>query len=293
MTGEQAGSIQSVMFADICNSTSLYEQLGNTEALSRVAARMESMVRVVQRNHGIVVKSLGDGILSVFGSADDALDAALTMHRLTDLLPIKVGVHTGEVLNDDTGDVFGDAVNVSARISDLAKPRETLISDEVRASLMRPAPTMHPLGTRRVKGRSLPVTLFSVTAETEFTVMQTMFELGQEETAQPILTLDYCGQVTLEIGAFNPQITIGRSETCDLVVDCRRTSREHATISWYDGIFRVQDMSRNGTFITQSGQELKLMRQSADLVGNGQLSFGAAVGEMPEAVVYFAIAKSF
>jgi len=94
---------------------------------------------------GEMVKSLGDGLLLVFEHAPSAAAAALEMHqRMAPFnaqrapeaqLLLRVGVHTGRVLQD-ANDIYGEAVNLAARLTALAAPGETVVSAEVRDALV-------------------------------------------------------------------------------------------------------------------------------------------------------------
>lgn len=117
-----------VLFADVSGSTRLYGKLGDAEALRAIGRCMERMELAVLANTGRVVKTIGDEIMAVFDTVDAGMLAAIAMQQGIDDLPpvaggkmaIRVGFHFGPAV-DDNKDIFGDTVNVAARLAGLAK----------------------------------------------------------------------------------------------------------------------------------------------------------------------------
>jgi class 3 adenylate cyclase len=124
-----------ILFADIADSTALTERLG--DAAFRAKARdLDAALRTVIREHSgtaIEGKLLGDGVLAVFGSARQAIEAALACGGAGSHagLPLHLGLHAGDVIREDNN-VYGGAVNIASRISGLSAPGEVLVSDIVR-----------------------------------------------------------------------------------------------------------------------------------------------------------------
>jgi class 3 adenylate cyclase len=157
----QAGVVGSsdtavILFADIADSTALTERLG--DAAFRAKARdLDAALRTVIREHSgtpIEGKLLGDGVLAVFTSARQAIEAALACARSGDDagLPLHLGLHAGDVIREENN-VYGGAVNIASRISGLSAPSEVLVSDTVR-SLARTSAGVRfeDRGRRRLKG---------------------------------------------------------------------------------------------------------------------------------------------
>jgi adenylate cyclase len=94
-------------------------------------------LRAVIREHSgtpIEGKLLGDGVLAVFTSARQAIEAALGCGAAGESagLPLHLGLHAGDVIREDDGNIYGGAVNIAARISGLSAPGEVLVSQTVR-----------------------------------------------------------------------------------------------------------------------------------------------------------------
>ena len=155
-----------ILFADIADSTVLTERLG--DATFRAKARdLDGALRAIIREHSgtaIEGKLLGDGVLAVFTSARQAIEAALACARAGGDagLPLHLGSHAGDVIREE-GNVYGGAVNITSRISGLAAPGEVLVSDTVR-SLARTSAgvTFEDQGDQRLKGISDAVRVWAV-----------------------------------------------------------------------------------------------------------------------------------
>lgn len=129
--------LASIMFTDICGSSALTEVIGDRHWAELARAHLATIRGIVEAHDGTLVKSLGDGTLSVFSSARQALraatriQAAAAAHETEPVLRLRIGLHTGEIV--DTGeDFFGTVVNKAARIAAAAGPEEILVSDATR-----------------------------------------------------------------------------------------------------------------------------------------------------------------
>jgi len=141
---EEIGQLPSgtavILFADIVDSTALTERMG--DAAFRAKARgLDGVLRAIVRDNAgtpIEGKLLGDGVLAVFTSARQAIEAALACGRAGDDggLPLHLGLHAGDVIREADADgrsnVYGGAVNIASRISGLSAPGEVLVSETVR-----------------------------------------------------------------------------------------------------------------------------------------------------------------
>jgi len=121
---------------DIADSTGLTERLGDA-AFRAKARELDGALRgVIREEAGTAIegKLLGDGVLAVFTSARQAIEAALACAGAGDEagLPLHLGLHAGDVIREDNN-VYGGAVNIAARISGLSAPAEVLVSETVRS----------------------------------------------------------------------------------------------------------------------------------------------------------------
>jgi class 3 adenylate cyclase len=158
-----------ILFADIADSTALTERLGDAAFRDKARKLDEALRRAVTSNGGVAIegKLLGDGVLATFGAAREAIAAALACeHAATATeLGLHIGLHAGDVLREE-GNVYGGAVNIASRISELAAPGEVLVSRTV-ADLARTSASVsfEDRGDHELKGIDGPVRLFAVRSE--------------------------------------------------------------------------------------------------------------------------------
>jgi class 3 adenylate cyclase len=124
------------VFADLVGYTTLTELSGD-DAAADVAREFRAVMSLLSREHGAWhVKSMGDGAMIWVpdaGSAVRLAERTLTeVGMRPDLLPVRVGAHTGPAVMRD-GDWYGSAVNVAARLADIASPNEAIVSDATQA----------------------------------------------------------------------------------------------------------------------------------------------------------------
>jgi class 3 adenylate cyclase len=120
-----------VLFADICGSSALYEQFGNESALRIITRTLNILIQEVATYKGNMIKTIGDEVMCSFPSIELAAQAACAMHFAVDALrpggelPInlRIGFHYGEVIRR-ANDVFGDTVNIAARVTSITRARQ-------------------------------------------------------------------------------------------------------------------------------------------------------------------------
>ena len=185
---------RTVLFAALRGSTALYLRLGNAQAATVVTQGLALLEQIVTHNRGKVVKKLGDGLMAVFDDPERATQTADEMHdslerivtdpdaipRRTTALKLKVALARGEMVEVDN-DWFGDAVNVAARLLDLAGDNETLATESLIIKLPSDQrERFRSLDRLHLRGRSEPVLAFRMEAR-QFgdTAASTQFEAAQ------------------------------------------------------------------------------------------------------------------
>ena len=110
-------------------STPLYERIGDDAALQQVSDCLDAIREIAVRHGGDFIHSKGDDVLSLFEKPDAALRAVREISSPLTKGPLttRIGLHFGAVIRT-RGEVFGDAVNVTARLSTTANPGEVLVS---------------------------------------------------------------------------------------------------------------------------------------------------------------------
>ncbi len=155
-----------ILFADIADSTALTERLGDA-AFRAKARQLDERLRSLIRDCGgtpVEGRLVGDGLMAVFTSARQAIEAALRCGNAgSDTgLPLHLGLHAGDVIREEDN-VYGGAVNIASRISGITAPGEVLVSDTVR-SLARTSAGVRfeDRGAHELKGIGEPVQVFAV-----------------------------------------------------------------------------------------------------------------------------------
>ncbi len=188
------------LFTDIEGSTHLWDE--HPDAMHDVMARHDEIVRDAIESHGgHVVKTTGDGFHAAFGTARDALDAALSAQQTlageppTDGVSVKVrmGVHTGEARVRD-GDYYGSALNRAARLMAVGHGGQ-IVCSHATADLAREAlaegVALVDLGEHRLRDLSQPERVFQVNAP------------GLTGTFAPLRTLDaFPGNLPMQVSSF-------------------------------------------------------------------------------------------
>ena len=282
-----------VMFADLSGSTEVFEKLGNAVATKVVTALTDWISGVCQGHGGRVVKTLGDGVLALFPSGADAIDAVVQLqreharhssrHGPVNRLQLQVGLACGEVV-EVAGDCFGDAVNVASRLSDLSGPRQILATDSVVEQMQSapPGTRFHPLGTMPIRGRAQDCRLFRVDWEEDSsTDMMTIPAFAspmpamRPRAAAGAIELHYLEHVRIFTTDELP-VHLGRSREAEFPVADPRVSRVHARIDWHHQSFVLVDLSSNGTCVRfqAAPTELTLRRDECVLHGSGEIALG-------------------
>ncbi len=160
-----------LLFADIVESTSLTEQLGDAAFRAKARELDTSLRKVIRESGGTPVegKVLGDGVLAVFTSARQAIECALRCNAASDSVGLRLhlGIHAGDVIREGNN-VYGGAVNIAARIAAASAPGEVLVSDTVRGLARTSAGVaFDDRGERSLKGVGEAQRLFAVRGEGE------------------------------------------------------------------------------------------------------------------------------
>lgn len=272
-----------ILFVDIADSTKLYEALGNAKAAELTRKTLFVLRGAIEINHGGVIKTLGDGLLAAFPSADDGGRAALAMLETSRkaALKLRVGISFGPVIQQSE-DVYGDACNVAARVQAMAKPGEALATEFFVEHLSGEMRTRTKLLNRvALKGKSESILIYELRDEAEdsggATVDATTIGVAPAtgELRRMTLIVSYRGRNYI-VNRMQPRLAIGRDEACDIRVASRNSSRLHAQLDFSRESFILTDQSTNGTFIRAGASPpVALRRDSTKLVGTGLIGFGA------------------
>jgi adenylate cyclase len=284
-----------ILFADVCDSTTIYESIGDKSAHALINRLFGKLRESVRANGGTVVKTLGDGMVCRFDHPDAAFRAACDMQSgavaaeadQDTKLTIKVGFTWGPVVTEG-GDVFGDTVNVCARLSGLGAPHQVLttqeavdtLSPELRASCRQ----LYPI---KVRGRVGEVKVCEVLWRSDPDVTEALTRPTAVSSREWVLKLTYEGDtIVVEPTA---SVKLGRDKTNDVVVPSTLASRVHARVYARGGNFVIADQSSNGTYVATDGnsRELTLRREEAVLGERGYIGLGGPASKAGDHVLRY------
>ena len=136
------GRQATVLFADVSGSTKLYEAAGDAIASDTINRMIAEMRRCTEAAGGRVVKTIGDEVMALFPTPHAAAGAASQIQLQTDIMPlvngmklgVRIGFHSGPVIQRE-GDVFGDTVNLAARLVAQATKEQIITSTDTAQQL--------------------------------------------------------------------------------------------------------------------------------------------------------------
>lgn len=275
-----------VLFTDVSGSTAYFERYGEVAGHAMVEHCFKVIVPEVEKRSGRIVKYMGDGFLAVFAEALSAVDAATAMHSAIaddsatrpDAARVRIhsGLSAGPVVERGDGDVFGDAVNVAARVQHVAGPDQIYVTKDIVEELnLESQAKARRVGAFPLRGKEDEVELYEVMWKLEgATVLFTRAALREEAR----LSVFFRGTV-LEMTPEQSRLTVGRTAGNDLIVDDGAVSREHAEFVRRKGAIYLVDRSTNGTYVRpQLGKARHLHREEFLLDGSGEVSLGRPDG---------------
>jgi adenylate cyclase len=284
-----------VMFADVSGSTKLYETEGDAIAHAAIEKCVNLMKEKTTAAKGRVIKTIGDEVMASFPTADAAADASIEIQTGIAELPmvgrtkigVRIGFNFGPIVERD-GDVFGDAVNLAARLSHVAA-RDQIIT--ARDTVMKMSPMLkastRSITTIQVKGKAEEVQVFELMWQQseDMTTLASHKSVYKPKDAK-LRIVAQAGEVILS--AERPSLALGRDASADMVVKERMASRAHGKIERRLDKFVITDHSANGTFITVEGdKEVILRREEFTLRGHGWIAFGQTRATATDVIEFF------
>lgn len=301
------GAPTTVVFTDLIGSTAVFENLGNARATQAVTQHTRQIRGIFEAHGGRVVKTLGDGVLAVFADAQAAIQAVVAMQRAqqknvlhlpaAERMPIRVGVATGAVEVVDN-DCYGDAVNVAARLNDLAGPYEIWVnSTELDYTSRENGIHYRYLGSINVRGRVEPCIVYEVewdeSEPRELLTLQAELDPMEPSARGDVLGQEVelsCAGQTKVFRSFELPVHIGRIPHSDFMVNAPQVSRTHARIEWRHGRIMLVDVSSYGSWVRfEGGGELQLRREECVLHGRGEIALGSAFSDAAAPTVRFSV----
>ena len=157
--------LAAIMFTDIEGYTALMQK-DEDKALEFINRHREVFNSITSKYGGRILQFYGDGTLSTFESAIDAVNCGIEMQmsfKLNPMIPVRIGIHSGDVIFSKDG-VIGDGVNVASRIESLAIPGSVFVSEKVFDEIKNQSFIQTiSLGKFEFKNVTKPIEVFAIT----------------------------------------------------------------------------------------------------------------------------------
>ena len=274
-----------VLFAELIGAPELYARAGDAAAHRAIIDCTGRLSEAAAACDSRVIKTIGSRVMLLAPSGDAAARAAVAMQVAAGEFPVTaasrlelgVGFHYGPVIQEQH-DIFGDTVNLAARLVEQAAKGQVLFAAETAEALSAPyRRLMRRLYSIPVKGRTEEVALCELVWRTDAAATF----LPPDGATKPLrarLTLKYRGTRLVLQNGFEA-LTIGREGDCGLVIGDAQASRHHCTIQRRNDHFVIADRSTNGTFVTVEGEaETRLDHDELTLRRRGWISCGSPRG---------------
>jgi len=283
-----------VLFADVSGSTKLYDTIGDAAAHDAIELCLKLFSALTEQHGGRVIKTIGDEVMAVFPEASKAGAAARDIQLgINEMAPVgkvrlgvRIGMHQGPVV-EKAGDLFGDTVNLAARLTEMAS-RGQIITSLDTVNLLTPLQKMdcRQLYSIPVKGKEREVPICELMWTDTDDATQVVAQRASTDAGNA-LRLVYRSRV-VTLGDDKKSVVLGRDNTADLVIPDRMASRAHCEIEKRQDKFVLADRSANGTYLSIDGdREIVLRRKEAMLRGHGFIALGQSRATATEFVEYF------
>src|SRR5688572_27386976 len=158
----QSRQLAAIMFTDIVGYTALMQQ-NEPLAVQQRNKSKKILENALAKYEGKLLQHYGDGTLSVFSSALNAVKSAIEIQTFnrSEKIDMRIGIHTGDVMFDETG-IYGDSVNVASRIESLAVTGAVFISEKLFNEISNQGMEAKPLGYFELKNVKQPMQVFAV-----------------------------------------------------------------------------------------------------------------------------------
>lgn len=158
--------LSAIMFTDLAGYTAMMQE-DEFNAKGLRDHHRQILEREIKNHNGEILQYYGDGALSIFNSTISATNSALSIQlaSLQNKIPLRVGIHTGDVVVEEEG-VYGDGVNIASRIESFSIPGSVMVSDKVFDDIKNHQ-TFHPvlMGEFELKNVKKPVEVYALTNE--------------------------------------------------------------------------------------------------------------------------------
>lgn len=159
--------LAAIMFTDMVGYTAMMQE-DEIKAKALRDRHRDILEKKVGEHQGTILQYYGDGTLSMFGSAIEAVLCAIEVQKVMlrePKIPLRIGVHLGDIVYEDEG-AYGDGVNIASRVESLGVPGSVLVSDKVCDEIHNhPSIRAKSLGKFELKNVRRPIEIFAIQSE--------------------------------------------------------------------------------------------------------------------------------
>ncbi|MBD3374365.1 hypothetical protein GF406_04950 [candidate division KSB1 bacterium] len=157
-----------ILFTDIQDSTRYWDSHGDVKGRLMVDQHNRLLFPIIEKYRGRIIKTIGDAIMASFKKPCNAVRAAIAMQQILErerqqygrtILNVRIGIHTGQAIVE-SNDIFGDMVNVAARVEGKARGSEILVSGNTARYCRRKEFNLSKKATVQLKGKSRKIVLY-------------------------------------------------------------------------------------------------------------------------------------
>jgi len=269
----------------------------NTQNL--VMKAMTIVTEIVKKHQGKIVQATENQVFCTFPNTKKAIQAVSNQQRAIaqeELLgnidtSLKIGLHYGTV-NLSKDDVSGDAVICARRIKSLAQAGQILLSRDTVQEVPRALNIqMQKRGKLKVQGKILKIEILeAIWKESSGTLTVYTDDIVKSQPGvDSILILKFKGK-KYKLGKNRSSFLIGRSNENDIIIGETSISRNHASIKFDNGRFRLTDQSKNGTYLQPESEEEELLNQKDILLdGKGIICPGHKIEKDYPYLLYYSV----
>lgn len=277
-----SGRPTAVIFAELIGAGELYAHANDAAAHEAISAYAEKLAQAALATRARVVKRIGGRLLLLADNPESAARTAVALQVAAGQFPaavngtrlgLGVGFHYGPVIQNEA-DVFGDTVNMAARLVEQAARGQILLdADTAKGVDALHRGSIRQLYSVQLKGVPEEISLCEIVWRADEPATFCPFD-PVSAPSRAKLKLVYRGR-TLVLRRIVEAVTMGRDPGCELVIEDEHASRQHCTIQRRHEHFVLADNSTNGTFVQVEGEEeIMLQRDEFTLRKRGWISFG-------------------
>ncbi|OGR67490.1 MAG: hypothetical protein A2081_05705 [Elusimicrobia bacterium GWC2_61_19] len=188
-----------IMLTDIKGFTDKTSRKSREQIKQMLGSHNDLVLPVIEKFHGKLIKTIGDAFLVTFESSTDAVLCGVSIQEVLaafnkgkspdDRIDIRIAINAGEVSIDASGDIFGEAVNITSRIEGIAEAGEVFFTEAVYLSMNRNEVPSSEIGYRQFKGIPDKIKVYKVLQEDPVTdenpAGESFFKEAPEKDREP------------------------------------------------------------------------------------------------------------